>query len=107
VRCEPITKPVRHRSRAHLAYVGSQPCCIPHCRGTAVQVHHLGHAQPKARGLKAGDQHVVSLCVTHHLGTKCVHSGREADWWDGHGVDAIAVAERLWADSVAAGWVKP
>lgn len=101
--CEPIGKPVRERSRAHLAYVGQRPrCCIPGCLGAPIQVHHLTHVQPKARGLKAGDQWTVNLCLGHHLGPRGVHAaGNEARWWREIGVDGVAVAVRLWSESQA------
>ena len=95
-----ITKPERIRSRAHLARVGSLPCCIPGCEAGPVQVHHLTHVQPKARGLKAGDQWSVPLCLRHHLGDGGVHTGgREGPWWAAYGVDPIKLAASLWAES--------
>jgi hypothetical protein len=95
-----ITKPERLRSRPHLAYVGSLPCCIPDCEEGPVQVHHLTHVQPKARGLKASDVFTVPLCLRHHLGQGGVHTyGREGAWWAAHGVDPVKLAARLWAES--------
>ena len=100
--CEPITKPVRERCKTHLAFVGEQPCCV--CGRHPVHVHHLTHVQPKARGLRAGDQWTVGVCLTHHL---AIHAhGREGDWWRSQGLDGIAIALGLWRASDAAGRVR-
>ncbi|CAH2606275.1 conserved protein of unknown function (plasmid) [Rhodovastum atsumiense] len=97
----------RVRSCPHLAYVASLPCAVPWCRSCDITVHHLTHAEPKARGLKASDAATVPLCVEHHLGRTGVHHrGDERAWWESIGVDAIALAARLWAASVAAGRVR-
>lgn len=114
-----LAKPQRHRSPAHLRWVATIPCivcamgrCDPDTEagGDVVsQVHHLTHAQPKARGLKAGDQWVVPLCRRHHdpNSFKSVHAhGNERDWWTVLHIDPIAAAEALWAASVAAGRVR-
>lgn len=115
-----IAKPERHRCPAHLRWVATIPCLV--CsRGalprlaewewenTVSQAHHLTHAQPKARGLKAGDQWVVPLCVAHHdpNHSGSVHAnGAERAWWAMKGVDPLPIAEALWAASVAAGRVR-
>ena len=97
--CEPITKPWRPRSREHMAYVASFPCLIRGCPEIA-NVHHLTHAQPKARGLKSGDNWTVPLCERHHQGQGGVHdAGREGAWWAARGIDALAVAAQLWNES--------
>jgi hypothetical protein len=58
-------------------------------------------AQPKARGLKAGDQCVVPLCEAHH---RALHErGNEWAWWALHALKPGEVAEWLWAQSCAAG----
>ena len=56
------------------------------CKTTVgVVAHHLTIAQPKARGLKAGDQYAVPLCDKHH---KELHGlGNERRWWAIQGVD--------------------
>lgn len=57
------------------------------------------HAQPKARGLKAGDQYSVPLCPDHHQnGPDALHKhGNEREWWERHGIDAIELSLSLWA----------
>lgn len=114
-----IAKPVRHRSQAHLRWVATRPCVVcssgaPPDRarmlcGAVSQVHHLGIAQPKARGLKVGDQWVVPLCPRHHdpNSRESVHwAGDERAWWRDRGVDPMPIAERLWSLSVDAGRVR-
>jgi hypothetical protein len=88
----------RVRCPAHLAFVAQQPCAVPGC-SRAVQVHHLTHAAPKARGLKSPDSATVPLCAEHHTGQTGVHHrGDERAWWLSIGVDPLALAERLWRE---------
>ena len=97
-----IPKPVRMRSKEHLARVRTLRCCVHGCAGWPVEVHHLTHAQPKARGLKSGDQWCVSLCAAHHNPTShgsVHHAGDERAWWGSLGIDPMAIAERLWNES--------
>jgi len=50
--------------------------------------------QPRALGRKVSDEYAVPLCRTHH---REVHrQGDEAAWWASAGIDALAVAHRLW-----------
>jgi hypothetical protein len=50
--------------------------------------------QPRALGRKVSDEYAVPLCRTHH---REVHrQGDEAAWWESAGIDALAVAHRLW-----------
>jgi hypothetical protein len=50
----PLAKPLRRRSKAHLAFVASQPCLI--CKVTPCDAHHLKIAQP--RSLAQGQRRV-------------------------------------------------
>lgn len=91
----PITKPVRERSARHLAYIRSQLSVVSG-RGPCI-AHHLTHVQPKARGLKGGDQWTVPMTNDEHL---ALHArGDEAAWWREQGIDPIKLAVRLWAES--------
>jgi hypothetical protein len=93
-------KTSRVRDKRHLAYVASWPCCVPACGLEGVQVHHLTCGpEPKARGLKAGDDQTVPLCRGHH---DSLHArGDERAFWAEVGFDAIAYAAQLWAESRA------
>lgn len=82
----------RIRSPGYLAHVRAQPCLI--CRRPGVQAHHITTAQPKARGLKTGDQWVVPLCAAHH---DMLHrAGDEDRFWAMQGIAARTWAERSW-----------
>lgn len=99
----PRFKVERIRSKAHLARIRTLPCCIPGCHGQPVDAHHLTHAEPKARGLKSGDNWTVPLCHTIHHTAQTgdgVHArGNERGWWASWGIDPIALAARLWAET--------
>jgi hypothetical protein len=100
-----IPKPERIRSPKHLKWLKTLPCSVPLCPRRDVVPHHLMCAQPKAMKKKAGDQWAVPLCVVHHdarSGASVHAHGGERLWWERHGVDPIALAERLWATGPAA-----
>jgi hypothetical protein len=95
-------RPVRERMPWHLARLRTLPCCVLGCRDGRVEPHHLTHVQPKARGLKAGDQWTVPLCRAHHRAgfRDSLHShGNERAWWEAQRVDPIHLAIRLWRES--------
>jgi hypothetical protein len=85
----------RVRDKEHLRYLSSLPCVV--CGRLPSQAHHLKHAQPRAMGLKVGDQWTVPLCNLHH---RALHdAGAEVDWWLGQKVDPIAAASELWCSN--------
>jgi hypothetical protein len=88
----PLSEPRRYRDRAHLEFVASQPCLL--CGREPSDAHHLRFMQAKALGRRVSDEFAVPLCRTHH---RAVHRhGDEAAWWKSAGIDAVAVAHRLW-----------
>jgi ERF superfamily len=88
----PLGEPRRYRDRAHLKFVASQPCL--RCERQPAEPHHLRFVQPRALGRKVSDEYAVPLCRTHH---REVHRhGDEEAWWKAGGIDAVAVALRLW-----------
>jgi hypothetical protein len=88
----PLNEPRRYRDRAHLKFVASQPCL--RCERQPAEPHHLRFVQPRALGRKVSDEYAVPLCRTHH---REVHrQGDEGAWWASAGIDALAVANRLW-----------
>jgi hypothetical protein len=92
-----LPKPERIRSRPHLRFVAGLACLA--CGARPVEVHHLTRAQPKARGLKAGDQWTVPVCPVHH---RAIHAaGDEAGWWARWGINAAEAAAEYWAISPA------
>ena len=88
----------RLRSEPHRRFVASLPCCV--CGGINVQAAHLAFAQLRAKGLKAGDQFVIPLCLAHHA---AFDSSDGAAWWDRIGIAPLPIARRLWCASVAIG----
>ena len=50
--------------------------------------HHIRFAQPRAMGMKVGDEWAVPLCFTHH---RLLHdAGNEADWWAKQKIDPLS-----------------
>jgi hypothetical protein len=88
----PVTKAVRKRSKAHLAFVASQPCLI--CKTGPCDAHHLKIAQPRSLGRKVSDEFTVPLCREHH---QALHRhGSETNWWTNMHVAPIPIAKELW-----------
>jgi hypothetical protein len=88
----PLSEPRRYRDRSHLEFVASQPCLV--CGRQPCDAHHLRFMQPRALGRRVSDEFAVPLCRTHH---RALHRhGDEAAWWTSAGLDAGAIAHRLW-----------
>ncbi len=90
-----LSEPRRIRSRDHLRNVARRPCLI--CGRTPSHAHHLRFAQPSAMARKVSDEFVVPLCASHH--DEVHRAGNEKSWWKSHGLNAIEIAEQLWARS--------
>lgn len=88
-----ISEPRRRRSKVHLRFVATMPCVV--CGTQPVQVHHVKHLQPRARGLKVGDQFTVPLCLDCHSQVEAA-SGWEGIWWAFRHIDVAAAARNLW-----------
>lgn len=107
----PNFKVARVRSRRHLDWIATLPCSVPGClprhRETVVPHHLTCSPEPKARGLKSGDNWTLPLCAAVHHGPGIAGSlhdaGDERAWWARHGLDPIAICERLAAVSRAMG----
>jgi hypothetical protein len=90
-----ISEPRRHRDKAHLKFVASQPCLI--CGRSPADAHHLRFTQPRAMGRKVSDEFTVPLCRTHH---RDIHSfGDEVAWWGRRAIDPIATSRMLWVST--------
>lgn len=90
-----ISAPKRVRDQAHRKLIASLPCLI--CARSPSQAHHLRFAQPRSMGSKVSDEWTVPLCSLHH---RALHDvGNEEAWWQEHGIDAKAEAEKLWRQS--------
>lgn len=90
-----IPKLRRLRSPQHLAHVRSQPCLI--CGRSPADAHHVRYIQPRAMAKKVSDEFTVPLCRRHH---DLLHRDPdERGWWEAYGIDPLAVAAQLWAES--------
>ena len=87
----------RQRDKAHLRHVATLPCLV--CNALPSDAHHLTFAQPRGLALKVSDEFVVPLCALHH---NDLHRGHgEELWWKRLGIEPLAIAGRLWAESRA------
>jgi hypothetical protein len=98
----PMTKPVRRRNKAHLAFVAEQPCLI--CKRSPCDAHHLKFAQPNTLGRKVSDEFTVPLCRDHHHDLH--REGNEMAWWADMHITPTEVARELWQSSPIHG-IKP
>lgn len=97
-------RPRRLVCKAHLAYVASQPCCVPLCgRPSPSNVHHLRVPGSGAcAGRRSADNFAVPLCPEHHQGQFGVHGySSEVVRWKIWEVDPLALAAQLWRESQA------
>lgn len=80
-------EPHRERSPEHLAYIRTLPCHRCGLHGFSVAHHLLFGPQPKARGLKSGDDTAIPLCQTSFQPDGGCHTqlhmyGNERAFWD-------------------------
>jgi ERF superfamily len=91
----PWPEPRRIRDKAHIKFVCKQPCLV--CGRRPTDPHHLRFAQHPALGRKVSDEFTVPLCRVHH---REVHRcGDESGWWTRSGIDPLAIASALWAQT--------
>jgi hypothetical protein len=88
----PIVKTMRRRNKAHLLFVGAQPCLV--CKRSPCDAHHLRFAQPRALGRKVSDEFTVPLCRYHH--NDLHRYGNEIAWWANLQIAPLEVARELW-----------
>lgn len=95
----------RQEDPKHLAFVRTQPCCLPFCKREAEPAHlRMGNLaigkDPAGKGEKPHDKFVVPLCPYHHrIGIDCQHNNNEKEWWDRTGLNPWAIAASLWIES--------
>jgi hypothetical protein len=90
-----ISEPRRHRDKAHLKFVASQPCLV--CGRSPADAHHLRFTQPRAMGRKVSDEFTVPLCRVHHRDNH--RFGDEQAWWSKQAIDAISMSRQLWVST--------
>lgn len=95
---QPRIRDAGHIKRLHLCR-----CAVPNCWRSDIEVHHLTCGpEPKARGLKAGDDFTLPVCRNHHdpNSRDSLHfMGDERKFWEKFGVDPIALAQGHWAET--------
>lgn len=95
----------RQEDAKHLAYVRTQPCCLPFCKREAEPAHlrmdNLAIGKElTGKGEKPSDCFVVPLCPYHHrAGIDCQHNSNEKEWWERTGLNPWAIAASLWIES--------
>jgi hypothetical protein len=80
---------VRQRDPAHLAWLRTQPCCVPTCTNMNIQAHHVRSAANSGTGLRPPDSSAVAMCRVHH------HEGHSTGWRTfeaKYGIDLAALA---------------
>ena len=90
-----ISEPRRHRDKAYLKFVASQPCLV--CGRSPADAHHLRFTQPRAMGLKVSDEFTVPLCRTHHRDNH--RFGDELAWWGRLAIDPVGISRKLWVST--------
>jgi hypothetical protein len=90
-----ISEPRRHRDKAHLKFVASQPCLV--CGRSPADAHHLRFTQPRAMGRKVSDEFTVPLCRTHHRDNH--RYGDEEAWWERSSINPVEVSRQLWVST--------
>ena len=89
-----VTPPTRtgyKRSKAHLAFIASQPCLV--CKASPCDAHHLKIARPRSLGRKVSDEFTVPLCRKHHQ--ELHRHGNEAAWWANMNILPLEIAKNL------------
>lgn len=99
----------RQEDPKHLAFVRTQPCCLPFCKREAEPAHlrmdNLAIGKElTGKGEKPHDKFTVPLCPYHHrIGVDCQHNSNEKLWWDLRGINPWEIAASLWLESGGAG----
>lgn len=95
----------RQEDPKHLAFIRTQPCCLPFCRRQAEPAHlrmaNLAIGKElTGKGEKPHDRFTVPLCPYHHrIGIDCQHNSNEFEWWQRTGLNPWAIAASLWIES--------
>ncbi len=88
---------------AHIERVGKMPCCVPGC-GARSTVHHVTASIHGGRTTRT-HKRIAPLCPRHHQiqhGPKeSVEALNHGGFFAEYGVDLLALADRLWAESEA------
>lgn len=94
-------KPATALEKRHMGTVAKLPCLV--CGGTATVHHVTGYADRIGRAPRRHDR-VVPLCPQHHQAVHDPYASAPISverlghrgFYQEHGIDLLAVAERLW-----------
>lgn len=95
----------REHDEKHLAFIRTQPCCLPFCKREAEPAHlrmdNLAIGKElTGKGEKPHDKFCVPVCPYHHrIGVDCQHNSNEKEWWALRGIDPWKIAASLWIES--------
>jgi hypothetical protein len=92
------------QEKAYRDYVGRQPCLV--CGGASTLHHVTGYADRMGRLARREDR-IAPLCPMHHQKVHdpsarnpvSVEGLNHRGFFDKHGIDLMAEAERLWNES--------
>ena len=94
---EKSCKTIRLRCPAHLKFVRSHACCVPHCNRRPIEAAHVrSGTDPQALSVKPGDNWTVSLCSHHHAEQ---HRIGEHNFGIEYNLSMKALAEEFWLKS--------
>lgn len=85
----------------HIKRVAALPCLA--CGACPVHVHHVTAPITGGR-IARSDNRVTPLCPAHHkteFGRESVESLSHGGFYATHGIDLLAEADRLWAETMA------
>ena len=87
--------------RSHMARVAKLPCVV--CGVWPVHLHHVT-AKIEGGRIRRSHRRVVNLCPVHHQiqhgPLESVHALSHRGFWLRYGIDLLAKADDLWAESI-------
>ena len=97
-------RPLTKAEKAHREKVGRKPCLVCGARAT---IHHVTGYADRIGRLPRREDRIVPLCPMHHQkvfdpsarNPVSVEGLNHRGFYDRHGIDLMAEAERLWTES--------
>lgn len=87
-------------SDAHLNCIRQLSCCVCGAQPRN-EAHHLKSTGERGAGVRSTDKHAVPLCPIAiggcHADVEAIGAKNERKWFLDRGLDALALAEALWA----------
>jgi hypothetical protein len=91
--------------KRHYDRVGRKPCLV--CGARPVELHHVTALADRMGRLSRRNDRITPLCAAHHRvgavggARRSVEALGHQGFFRVHGIDLMAEAERLWAESEA------